>query len=220
MKGYEKAARYWDKYFEGTQEYDPNDKMDQDAVEQALEWLSSKDAAIVDFGCGHGKLLLRCLELGAGRIYGIDISGKAVARAKRIVKRAGMENRAVFVKGGLDKLRALGEDTFDAGILTGILDNLAPEDGVRMLKLTHRAVKPGGKVILLINPHIGEGFIGKLGLNKKAENFYENEEGLFLWNLSDEELTEILVPYFKIESSTGVDFGSGMENRLLRLINR
>ncbi len=220
MKGYEKAAEYWNRFFEGTPEYDPSEKINEDSLEKALEWVSSEGGAIVDYGCGHGKLLVRSLDLGVGRIYGIDISKKAITRAKRIVKRAGFEKRAVFTAGGLDKLRALGEDTFDGGILTGILDNLTPEDGAELLKLTHRVVKPGGRVLLMINPHLEESFAEKIGLKRKSEDFYEDEDGLFLWNLSNEKIEKITEPYFTVVNRDEIDLGNGLSNRLFRLVNR
>ncbi|AZR73976.1 hypothetical protein BBF96_11595 [Anoxybacter fermentans] len=89
---------------------------------------------MIDFDCGHGKILFRCLELGIRSIVGIDISPMAIVLAKKLAVENGVENKSEFWCGDSSILSRINDQSFDAGILFNIIDNLMPEDGLKVLK--------------------------------------------------------------------------------------
>lgn len=72
MSDYEKTARYWDEVFEKREAaFDGSQPFAYPEIEAGLRWLCQDPARVVDFGCGDGRALLRCLALGANQSLGL-----------------------------------------------------------------------------------------------------------------------------------------------------
>jgi ubiquinone/menaquinone biosynthesis C-methylase UbiE len=118
---------------------------------------------VLDVGCGTGTLLV---ELGrahpAVEAVGLDPDPKALARAQRKLKRAGVSAR--LERGSAD---ALGFDAarFDCVLSSFMFHHLDQPAQRAMLAEVHRVLSPGGRLELLdfAGEH-GHGAIGRFRL--------------------------------------------------------
>jgi ubiquinone/menaquinone biosynthesis C-methylase UbiE len=102
----------------------------------------------------------------------------------------------LFTTGGVEKLEATVDQAFDGIILSNIIDNLLPQDTIIVLTETRRILKPGGKVLVKLNPYLTDNQIMGWNIKIIEKNFLDDR--LYLWNQSTEEWTELLEKYFSI----------------------
>jgi SAM-dependent methyltransferase len=103
---------------------------------------ASRDAAILEVGCGHGALQHAAREAGYSRIQGVDGSPSQVAAAHRL-------GVASVRQGDLtETLQAASPDSLDAIIAFDVIEHLDRDEIIRMADATHRALKPGGRWIV------------------------------------------------------------------------
>jgi ubiquinone/menaquinone biosynthesis C-methylase UbiE len=115
---------------------------------------------VLDIGCGFGET---CLEIGrlvgpSGEVLGLDCTDEFLKIANQERDAAGLRN--VRYEVGDAQVHALPENYFDVAFARfGVMFF---ESAVRALRNTHRALKPGGKVCLIVwrrlsdNPAWGE----------------------------------------------------------------
>ncbi|HEX9891717.1 MAG TPA: 50S ribosomal protein L11 methyltransferase [Actinomycetota bacterium] len=132
------------------------------AVAEALE-IESGDT-VIDVGCGTGVLSFVAARLGAGRVYGTDISEPSVAVATRNARLLGLTDRTEFRAGTLfEPLDGVEADVV-IGDVSGIPDEVAEVSGwfpggfaggrtgaevpVAMLEAVGSFLKPGGRLYL------------------------------------------------------------------------
>ena len=68
--------------------------------------------------------------------------------------------------------------------MSNILDNLYPEDAETVLNEVNRLLRPGGKLMVKLNPFLAEEQITEWGIRKIREDLLD--DGLILWNRSTE----------------------------------
>jgi SAM-dependent methyltransferase len=56
-----------------------------------------KTRAILDLGCGTGRLAFALVKLGASRVYGVDFSERAIGRARESAHALNLTNKVIFV---------------------------------------------------------------------------------------------------------------------------
>lgn len=122
------------------------------------------DDVVIDAGCGSGVLAFVAARLGAGRIYGCDISEESVEVARLNAKLLGLEERAEFRVGSLlEPVRDVRANVV-IGDVSGIPDPIAAATGwfpdgkgggptgselpVAMLDEIGDTLVPGGRVYL------------------------------------------------------------------------
>ncbi len=216
---YKETEEYWNAVFEDVEmKFDPECKISVDKIEDCLDWMVDEGSSIIDFGCGNGKLLIRCSAKGAEKGTGIDISSEGIDKAEKIAEKTGSNGRMDFVVGGKEILQDLQENEFDGGILSNIIDNLLPEDSKEVLKELNRIIEPDGKIFLKLNDHIDPDQMDEWNAKNINGSLYKEEGGLYLWNLTDEEVKNILNEHFKIEKRVDVEL-EGQTNRLYYLRN-
>jgi SAM-dependent methyltransferase len=144
-------------------------------VDKHVDWihhqvLEGVPARILDLGCGPGLYMNRLAKLGH-RGVGLDFSPASIAYARRQAEEAGLactyirrDIRTADYGGGYDLvLLIFGEfNVFRPGEARGILEK------------AHRALRPGG--FLLLEPHTFE-VVRKIG-NQPA-SWYTTPRGLF-----------------------------------------
>ncbi len=110
-------------------------------------------AAVIDLGCGSGRLFAPLVEGGAQRIVGVDGSSALLARAEaRIAAHPGL--LAARKRGGIELTAAdvrtvRRPDRFDLAILAGVVAHLdGPEDALRALDSARRLLEDDGTLIV------------------------------------------------------------------------
>jgi ubiquinone/menaquinone biosynthesis C-methylase UbiE len=131
-------------------------KFYEDRPVQALIWHGefSKALAVLEFGCGTGRLAETLLEqhLSTGaRFIGVDISETMVSLAAARLVRFGARTRLILTDGSprLD----LGTATFDRFVSCYVLDLLPFEDIQEVLREAKRVLSDGGLLCLVSLTH-------------------------------------------------------------------
>ena len=84
---------------------------------------------VIDVGCGSGVLAFVAAKLGAGKVYGCDLSAPAVEAARRNAERLGLEDVCEFRQGDLlEPVRDVRASVV-IGDVSGIPDDLARVSG-------------------------------------------------------------------------------------------
>ena len=107
------------------------------------------DDTVIDVGCGSGVLAFVAAQLGAGKVYGCDLSAPAVEMAARNAERLGLSDVCEFRQGDLLEPMRDVRATVLIGDVSGIPDDLAAVSG------WFQDVPAGGTVIqVLQDPHL------------------------------------------------------------------
>ena len=91
---------------------------------------------LLDFGCGHGKLLRR-MQAAGWDVVGLDFSEQAVAA----VRAAGLEAQQ-----GTLPHPAIARESFDAVVMEHALEHVP--DPLAVLRGAHEALRPGGALLV------------------------------------------------------------------------
>jgi ribosomal protein L11 methyltransferase len=84
---------------------------------------------VLDVGCGSGVLSFLAGRLGAGRVYGCDISEEAIVEARRNAERLGLSDLTEFRAGDLlEPVKDVNADVV-IGDVSGIPDPIAEVTG-------------------------------------------------------------------------------------------
>lgn len=215
---YEKCIGEWNQIFQECTIDLPKElttgNVDLDA---ALRWLSIDSRKVLDFGCGNGTILFLLSQMGVECLYGIDLSEDAVLCAVKRSGKAGF-GEFHFTEGGVEALEKLDEKSFDAIVMSNIIDNLYPDDAVKVLAEAERVLRPEGKLLIKLNPYIEENQIEELNLAVLDNGMID--DGMLLLNKTTEEWEEIIGRYFKIEKYEEIYFDKfGQCNRVF-LVSR
>jgi SAM-dependent methyltransferase len=128
---------------------DANDTFDATTAERwgkAYKWYFRrwlpqwKDAAIVDLGCGNGKLLHFFKQNGYTNLSGVDISPDQVALAREVVRDVQQSNALGWL--------ADRQESFDLVIALDLIEHFRRDEALRFLGLCLSSLKPGGRLIL------------------------------------------------------------------------
>lgn len=213
---YQTVKKYWDEVFKNGKPRAPEKSFGNAALDAAADWLCDGADFVVDFGCGNGLALYKCALRGTKRHTGVDLSPEAIASAKaNPLYGEGFD----FICGDVASLEKLETDKADVAILFNIADNLLPEDTEKLLSQIHRILKPGGKLLLKLNPYITEEKITEWNIRRLDGELLD--DGLFLLNRTDERWRERLSEMFIIEKYEEVYYPEyEQKNRLFRLTNR
>jgi SAM-dependent methyltransferase len=102
----------------------------------------SKNASILDIGCGYGRTLNELYNNGYKNSIGIDFSGKMIERGKNTFPHLTFE----ITEKGKTKY---SENTFDAVILLAVLTCiLSNEEQMELLNEIRRILKPEGVIYI------------------------------------------------------------------------
>lgn len=196
MLSYQRCVDYWDDVFSQEDGAILKDGcIGNSALQEAIDWVCASTQRILDFGCGNGVMLMLCAYHGTHDHLGIDLSGEAIRCARRKAEQMPV-GRFNFLQGGVSALAALSDQSFDAVILSNIVDNLYPDDANKLLAECARILKPGGKALLKLNPYITLAQIEEWGIKTIAGDLLD--DGLLLWNQTTEQWRDLLEQYFTI----------------------
>src|SRR6056297_1987906 len=145
-KKYKKTKEFWETIFAKVPGYNPLNQLDNNRIENAIQWISESSKKVLEFGTGNGRVISRCLYYGVENIYGIDISTKGIEIANSIMKENNLTESAKFNSGSVKSLKKYKNNEFDGIILFNIIDNLYPSDVEFILKESYRILNKSGKV--------------------------------------------------------------------------
>lgn len=128
-----------------------NEIVEDRAFYREMAWRAR--GAVLDLGCGSGRLFSSFLGGGARRIVGIDGSTALLRRAKRRIRRepalrtAAEEGRIELLRADVGELR--GRDRFSLAVAVGVLPHLdGPTEALRMLVTARRHLTRAGRLVL------------------------------------------------------------------------
>jgi 2-polyprenyl-3-methyl-5-hydroxy-6-metoxy-1,4-benzoquinol methylase len=131
----------------------------------------NKEIAVLDFGCGGGKLLLDMLELGI-KAQGIEKHNNICRLAKQRLREAGFDENKI-IQGSMEELSQMPSASFDFIVLMGVFQYLSAEDYGRLLKIIHQLLKPGGHLVASFQNALFDIFtFNKYTVDFFKENFF------------------------------------------------
>ncbi len=218
---YKSAIDFWDRVFSKKQPASsPQPTTNYPMIDEGLLWLGKDDINVLDVGFGTGMMLFVLANHFSGHFYGIEASRAALEHARYLF--AELSQPKVDLRLGSNKtLAEIPTNSMDAVILSNIVDQLTDEDGLRMIEETYRILKKDGRVFLKLNPYLQDKECKQYGLKKIASELYQDNNGMYLWNLSNARWHEILEPFFIIVKEQWIDLEHhGQTNRLFLLKKR
>jgi SAM-dependent methyltransferase len=101
---------------------------------------------VLDIGCGFGLFSLYYAASARGRLVrGIDVNRRRIALARRAAARLGLEN-VVYEEGDARDFK--GDAAVSAAYMLDIVHHVAPDAVPGLLRELHRAVAPGGLLLV------------------------------------------------------------------------
>ena len=196
MNDYQRCITFWDSVFSEENDAIPSGISSGSATfDEAIGWLTNGSERVLDFGCGNGIMLFYCALSGTKSHLGIDLSEQAIATARR--KAANMPCGSFeFRQGGLESLAKIPDDSFDAVILSNIIDNLYPEDAMLLLHECARILNENGKMLVKLNPFLTQEQIREWKIKTISGNLLD--DGLLLWNQTTDQWRVFLQECFSI----------------------
>lgn len=212
-RDYRRCLDHWNAVFAAEDPIPPRSPDTGNAgLDRGLDWLCENAQRVLDFGCGNGVLLLLCALRGAKELWGVDLSPAALTNARGRFDRAGISVN--LQAGGVEALEQLASDSFDAVLLSNILDNLYPEDALELLAQCRRLLRPGGRILIKLNPWLSLEQIRDWNIQVLEENLLD--DGLLLWNNTDGQWRALIARHFSIHQVQQLDFPEfDQTNRLI-----
>jgi SAM-dependent methyltransferase len=107
-----------------------------------LQTYMARDARVLDYGCGYGRLCGELHQAGFSNLIGVDFSDAMVARARRLVPDVAFD----VIK---EPRLAVQNETVDAVLLFAVLTCVSSRAAQQAIVADlHRVLKPGGIVYL------------------------------------------------------------------------
>ncbi len=164
---------------------------------EAFERHVRQDAAILDVGCGYGRILDELNRRGYEKLRGVDFSEQLIARGKKLFPQLSFD---VQKSNTLD----FPDGSFDAVLLCAVLTCIADDRGQAFLRdEIRRVLRPGG--ILYVNDFLlnnddrnRERYAAALAKHK-TYGVFELPEGAILRHHDPGHMKNFLKPFREIE---------------------
>lgn len=211
---YRRCVDHWNRVFAGEEPIPPRQTDTGNAgLNQGLDWLCEKAERLLDFGCGNGVLLLYCALRKVRELVGIDLSPAGISNARLRFQRAGLA-QFTLLEGGVEALDQWTPDSFDGILLSNILDNLYPQDALTLLSQCRRLLRPGGRILIQLNPWLSPEQIQDWGMQTLEGNLLD--DGLLLWNNTDAQWKALISAHFALRNFQPLHYPDfGQTNRLI-----
>jgi ubiquinone/menaquinone biosynthesis C-methylase UbiE len=144
-KGWDGVAGWYDKLVGA----DGSDYHRNVILPAAMDLLAVREGeAVLDLCCGQGVLVRHLLAAGAGRVLGVDASGKLIGAARQ---RYGGEKKAAFLRADACAPGEWADASFAAAACVMAVHDVP--DAVGLMRNIAAALKPGGRaVIVMMHP--------------------------------------------------------------------
>lgn len=216
---YDKCLNKWNNIFSREVPKTPTKSSSgNNALDKGIEWICNGTTNILDFGCGNGTMLFLCAINGTKYNVGIDLSEKGIESAQIRAKQMS-KGEFHFVQGSIDVLKNIDNSSFDAVILSNIIDNLYPDDAEALVKEVERVLKDNGKVLVKLNPYITTEQILEWDIKVIKDNLLD--DGLILLNNSTDEWKNFFERKFIINQYEEIYYPEyNQTNRMFQLIKK
>lgn len=193
---YQRFIEYWDDVFsKSSKSTSELVSLGNPELEHALRWLCEGSRSVIDFGCGRGSMIFFCAQNGTQEHLGIDLSAEAITLSQHRAETV-QHGSFTFRQGGVAALSGIPGASFDAMILSNIVDNLYPDDAKLLLFECARIVKPSGKLFVKLNPFLTQEQICEWNIKTISGNLLD--DGLLLWNNTTEQWRTFFEKFFSI----------------------
>jgi len=130
--------------------YDVAATFQRNSITRGLNIAEVRDGDLVlEVGFGTGEALVELArKVGGGKVYGLDISPKALEKARALLARNSLLSKVQLNLGDARRL-PYDNDFFDVLFSSYVLDLLESEHIPIVLSEFKRVMKPGGKVVLV-----------------------------------------------------------------------
>ncbi|MCL6546635.1 MAG: class I SAM-dependent methyltransferase [Bryobacteraceae bacterium] len=97
---------------------------------------------VLEIGCGIGRMTLALAEV-FGEVYGVDVSGEMIRRARALAEAAGIKNVRFYKNNGMD-LKVLRRVKFDFAFSYIVFQHIPSKEVIiNYLREVHRRLAPG-----------------------------------------------------------------------------
>jgi len=111
---------------------------------RSREWLpESRDALMLDVGCGLGKRMAELHHWGYHRLVGVDVNPDVVAAA-----RTRLPEDVELVCAGATEFLAAGARKYDRVVIAHVLEHMNVEEAVAMLGAVRASLTADGRVVV------------------------------------------------------------------------
>ena len=114
-----------------------------------------KDKAILDVGCGPGRLLAALADQGCSNLTGLDFSSAAINQAESSLSSLNHPVKISLIKGSVADEDLFPDCTFDAVYMLDVVEHLPPDVLVLAFKNLRRWLRPGGCLVVHTFPTLG-----------------------------------------------------------------
>jgi cyclopropane fatty-acyl-phospholipid synthase-like methyltransferase len=207
---YRSSVDFWNKNYELTEEAiaeTMNEEVGEDdwktlapanKLFEALKELASCER-VLDYGCGHGWASIICAKHGCKAVKAVDVAENSKTMTDLYAKVFGVSDRIDCEAVSTDWLKEQPAESYDGLFMSNVIDVMPLEIAEDILSNLKRILKKDSKVIIGMNNHITPETAEKRGFTVKEGKYLFSDGILRLSLVSDEEWTEILSKYFKIE---------------------
>lgn len=141
-KGWDGVAGWYDKLVGA----DGSDYHRNVIIPAAMDLLAVNEGeAVLDLCCGQGVLVRYLLTAGAGRVLGVDASGKLIGAARQ---RYGGEKKAAFLRADACAPGDWADGSFAAAACVMAVHDVP--DAVGLMRNLSAALKPGGRLVIVM----------------------------------------------------------------------
>ncbi|WMJ82234.1 class I SAM-dependent methyltransferase [Clostridium sp. MB40-C1] len=218
-KKYDKCLNKWNDIFSKEIFKTPTKSSSgNNVLDKGIEWICNDTTNVLDFGCGNGTMLFLCAINGTKYNVGIDLSQKGIQNAQIRAKQM-LKGEFHFVQGNVDVLKNIDNSSFDAVILSNIIDNLYPDDAEILIREVERVLGNKGKVLVKLNPYITTEQITEWDIKVIKDNLLD--DGLILLNNTTDEWKNFFERKFDIIHYEEIYYPEyNQTNRMFWLIKR
>lgn len=171
------SGEWWEEYFDRTFVRIYRDFLTPERTAREVEGIVEilglpQGARVLDLACGWGRHSIELARAGF-RVTGVDLSETLLARARRRAEAAGVS--VEWVRADMREVPREGE--FDAvlSLYSSLGYFLSDEEDLRVLRGAHRALRPGGWLLLetMHRDHVVGGYADR--------DWWEADDGTLVW---------------------------------------
>lgn len=161
MQTEQKAQAYWDQNADKKHFSHPLDS------HRFQRLISCKDAAILDYGCGYGRMLQNLRQLGYDNLNGVDYSARMIELGRKL-------NPELNLTCNSQSTLPFADNSFDCVLLFALLTcNPANKQQQLLINETNRVLKPNGII------YISDYLLQTDQRNTQRYEYYVNKYGIY-----------------------------------------